>query len=70
MNAKLGIGMGGPNTELTGRSPLRGRRSALECSVIEEEEAVLKKIKAFGDKTPCRLINNCQLFEEACCLFT
>jgi hypothetical protein len=25
-------------TELTGRSPLRRRRSALDCSVIEEEE--------------------------------
>jgi hypothetical protein len=28
-------------TQLTGRSLLRGRRSALDCSVIEEEEVVV-----------------------------
>jgi hypothetical protein len=51
MNEKLRIGKGGQNTELTARSPLRGRRSALERSVIEEEEAVLKKnLKPLGIK--------------------
>jgi hypothetical protein len=43
MNAKLRIVKGGQNTELTGRSPLRGRRSALDCGVIEEDDAALKK---------------------------
>jgi hypothetical protein len=33
-NYKLGRGQ---TTELTGRSPLRRRRCALGCSVIEEE---------------------------------
>jgi len=35
MNSKLQIGIRGQKTELTGRSPLRRRRSALDCSVIE-----------------------------------
>jgi hypothetical protein len=31
------FGKRGQETERTGRSPLRGRRSALDCSAIEEE---------------------------------
>ena len=38
ITAKLQIGQRGQKTELTGRSPLRKRRSALDCSVIEGEE--------------------------------
>ena len=38
VNAKLQTGKGGQKSELTGRSPLRKRRSALDCSAIEEEE--------------------------------
>jgi hypothetical protein len=38
INAKLQIGRRGQKTELTGRSALRRRRSALGCSAIEEEE--------------------------------
>jgi hypothetical protein len=41
INAKLKTGnKRGQKTELTGRSPLRRRRFALDCSVIEEEEVV------------------------------
>jgi hypothetical protein len=38
INTKLQIGKRGQKTELTGRSPLRRRRAAVDCSVIEEEE--------------------------------
>jgi hypothetical protein len=34
INAKLRTGKRGQSTELTGRSPLRRRRSALDCSAI------------------------------------
>jgi hypothetical protein len=34
INAKLQIGKRGQKTELTGKSPLRRRTSALDCSVI------------------------------------
>jgi hypothetical protein len=34
INAKLQIGKRGPKTQLTWRSPLRRRRSELDCSVI------------------------------------
>jgi hypothetical protein len=39
-NLKCGFETGkrGQKTELTGRSPLRKRRSALDCSAVEEEE--------------------------------
>ena len=37
-NAKLQIGNKGQKTELTGRRPLKRRRSALDCRAIEEEE--------------------------------
>jgi hypothetical protein len=38
INAKLQIGKRGQKTKLTGRSPLRKGRSALDCIAIEEEE--------------------------------
>jgi hypothetical protein len=38
INAKLQIGKRGQRAELTGRSPFRRWRSALDCSAIEEEE--------------------------------
>jgi len=41
INAKLQIGKRGQKTELTGRSPLRRRRSALDSSPIEEEEDIV-----------------------------
>jgi hypothetical protein len=34
IDAKLDTGKTGKTTELTGRSPLRGRKSALDCSAI------------------------------------
>jgi hypothetical protein len=34
INAKLQIGKSGQTTELTGRSPVRSQRFALECSAI------------------------------------
>ena len=43
INAKLEIGKRGKETELIGRSPLRRRRSLLDCSAIEEEEEEKKK---------------------------
>jgi len=51
MNAKLQIGNRGQRTELTGRSPLRWRRSGLDCSAIEddddeeEEDTLLSSLK-------------------------
>jgi hypothetical protein len=38
MNANLKTGKGGQETELNGKSSLRRRRFALDCSVICEEE--------------------------------
>jgi len=38
INAKLQIGKRGQKTELTGGSPLRRRRSTLDCHASEEEE--------------------------------
>jgi hypothetical protein len=38
INARLKTGKRGQKTELTGRSPLRRRRSAIDCSATEEEE--------------------------------
>jgi len=37
IDAKLQIGKRGRKTELTGRSPLRRRRAALDCGAIDEE---------------------------------
>jgi ABC-type taurine transport system ATPase subunit len=38
INAKLQIGKEAQKTELTGRSPQRRGRSALDCSAIKEDE--------------------------------
>jgi hypothetical protein len=38
INASLRAGKGGQEAELTGRSPLRTRWSAMDCSAMEEEE--------------------------------
>jgi hypothetical protein len=38
INAKLQIGKRAEKTQVTGRSPLRRKRTALDCSVIEENE--------------------------------
>jgi len=38
INAKLQIGKEDQKTELTGRSPLRRLRSALDCRAMEEVE--------------------------------
>jgi len=39
INAKLRIGKKrGQKTELTGRTPLKRRRFALDCSTVEDEE--------------------------------
>jgi hypothetical protein len=37
-SVKLTTGKKGQITELTGKGPLRRRRSALDCSATEEEE--------------------------------
>jgi hypothetical protein len=37
-SVKFTTGKKGKKTELTGRGPLRRRRSALDCSATEEEE--------------------------------
>jgi hypothetical protein len=37
-SVKLTTGKKGKKTELTGKWPLRKRRSALDCSATEEEE--------------------------------
>jgi hypothetical protein len=37
-SVKLTIGKKSQKTELTGKGPLRRRRSALDCSATEEEE--------------------------------
>jgi hypothetical protein len=39
LSGKLLIGNRGQKTELTGKSPLRRRKSALDYSAIEKEEA-------------------------------
>jgi len=41
INAKLQIGKRGQKTELTGRSLVWRWRSALDCSVIKEEEMLM-----------------------------
>jgi hypothetical protein len=38
-NSELKTGKRGQKTQLTGRSPLIRRKSALECSAVQEEEA-------------------------------
>jgi hypothetical protein len=38
INGNLKTGNRDKEMELTGRSPLRGRRSALDCSALQEEE--------------------------------
>jgi hypothetical protein len=38
INVKLTAGKKGQKRELTGKGPLRRRRSALDCSATEEEE--------------------------------
>jgi hypothetical protein len=38
INGKLKTGNRDKEMELTGRSPLRERRSALDCSALQEEE--------------------------------
>jgi hypothetical protein len=43
---KLTTGKKGQKTELTGKGPLRRRRSALDCSATEEEEEV-QEVMAF-----------------------
>jgi hypothetical protein len=43
INGKLQIGTRGQETELTGRSGLRRRRSAMGCRAIEEEEKEEKR---------------------------
>jgi hypothetical protein len=45
---KLRIGMRSQKTELSGRNPLRKRRSALDCSDIEEEEEEEEEVE--GDE--------------------
>jgi hypothetical protein len=40
-SVKLTTGKKGQKTELTGKRPLRRRRSALDCSATEEEEWLL-----------------------------
>ena len=43
--AKLRIGKTGQKGELTGRSPLRRRRSASDCCAVEEKEKEKEKEK-------------------------
>jgi hypothetical protein len=44
INAKLPTGMKGKKTELNGRSSVKRRRCALDCSAIEKEEKNNNKI--------------------------
>ena len=46
-SVKLTTGKKGQKTELTGKRPLRRRRSALDCSATEEEE------ESTDQKPPC-----------------
>jgi len=50
INAKLQIGYRGQKTELTGRSPLRRQRSAMDCRGVggEEEEKGLLLLQSFA----------------------
>jgi hypothetical protein len=48
INATLQIGKRSKKTELTGRSPLRRQKSALDCSAIEEEEGEEEEEKEEG----------------------
>jgi len=50
INARLKTGKRGKKTELTGRSPLRRRRSAMDCSATEEEEEKKEEEKEEGRK--------------------
>jgi hypothetical protein len=43
-SVKLTTGKKGQKRELTGKGPLRRRRSALDCSATEEEEEVVDQI--------------------------
>ena len=43
INAELKIGKRGKNTEQTGRSPLRKRRSALDCGAKKKKKEEEKK---------------------------
>jgi len=74
INAKLQIGKGGKKTELTGVSPLRKQRFALDCSALEEEEEedishilsvvnrlVLPSIKTFGSNFLSVYVSDTQL---------
>jgi hypothetical protein len=42
-SVKLTTGKKGKKTELTGKEPLRRRRSALDCSATEDEEGFNRK---------------------------
>jgi hypothetical protein len=57
-SVKLTTGKKGQRIEWTGRGPLRRRRSALDCSVTEEEEEehtlVDKPIHDFDGQCPLR----------------
>jgi hypothetical protein len=44
-SVKLTTGKKGTKTELTGKGPLRRRRSALDCSATEEEEEGFRDFK-------------------------
>ena len=50
IHAKIKNGKRGKKTELTGRSPLRRRRSAMDCSATEEEEEKKEEEKEEGRK--------------------
>jgi hypothetical protein len=68
-SVKLTTGKKGKKTELTGKGPLRRRRSALDCSATEEEEEeedVVSKI--FHDHLPASLYHT--LYSTACHLVT
>jgi hypothetical protein len=54
INAKLQIGKRNKKAERTGRSPLRRRRSATDCSAIEEEEEYL----FFINLLICKFLNS------------
>jgi hypothetical protein len=45
LHVKLQIGKRDQETELTGRSSIRWRRSALDCSFVYEEEEVVEEEK-------------------------
>jgi hypothetical protein len=45
-SVKLTTGMKGKKIELTGKRPLRRRRSALDCSATEEEEEEERSVRS------------------------